>query len=84
MHGPKWKHFEYITDKISSEQLTKVEKSNRVVTAELQKMSPFYYFPRPGKSDPYVAPSLMQISNKTIGDEGITVDFWIIKVHTSN
>ena len=22
--------------------------------------------------------------NKTIGDEGITVDFWIIKVHTSN
>ena len=21
--------------------------------------------------------------NKTIGDEGITVDFWIIKVHTS-
>ena len=21
---------------------------------------------------------------KTIGDEGITVDFWIIKVHTSN
>ena len=24
------------------------------------------------------------IVNKTIGDEGITVDFWIIKVHTSN
>ena len=24
------------------------------------------------------------ILNKTIGDEGITVDFWIIKVHTSN
>ena len=23
-------------------------------------------------------------SNKTIGDEGITVEFWIIKVHTSN
>ena len=23
-------------------------------------------------------------SNKTIGDEGITVDFWIIKVHSSN
>ena len=23
-------------------------------------------------------------ANKTIGDEGITVDFWIIKVHTSN
>ena len=23
-------------------------------------------------------------NNKTIGDEGITVDFWIIKVHTSN
>ena len=22
--------------------------------------------------------------NKPIGDEGITVDFWIIKVHTSN
>ena len=24
------------------------------------------------------------ISNKTISDAGITVDFWIIKVHTSN
>ena len=24
------------------------------------------------------------LKNKTIGDEGITVDFWIIKVHTSN
>ena len=23
-------------------------------------------------------------ANKTIGDEGITVDFWIIKIHTSN
>ena len=23
-------------------------------------------------------------NNKTIGDEGITVDFWFIKVHTSN
>ena len=22
--------------------------------------------------------------NKTIGDEGITIDFWIIKVYTSN
>ena len=22
--------------------------------------------------------------NKTIGDEGITVDFWIIKVHPSD
>ena len=28
------------------------------------------------------APILLQ--NKTIGDGGITVDFWIIKVHTSN
>ena len=33
--------------------------------------------------------SLFRISDKfseknTIGDEGITVDFWIIKVHTSN
>ena len=27
---------------------------------------------------------LMQIKNKTISDGGITVDFWIIKVHTSN
>ena len=26
----------------------------------------------------------MTISNKTIADGGITVDFWIIKVHTSN
>ena len=25
-----------------------------------------------------------QTKNKTIRDEGITVDFWIIKVHTSN
>ena len=24
------------------------------------------------------------VQNKTIGDGGITVDFWIIKVHTSN
>ena len=24
------------------------------------------------------------LNNKTIGDEGITVDFWIIKVHTPN
>ena len=24
------------------------------------------------------------IKNKTISDGGITVDFWIIKVHTSN
>ena len=24
------------------------------------------------------------LQKKTIGDEGITVDFWIIKVHTSN
>ena len=30
--------------------------------------------------------SIFQIltKHKTIGDEGITVDFWIIKVHTSN
>ena len=25
-----------------------------------------------------------RLKNKTIGDEGTTVDFWIIKVHTSN
>ena len=28
--------------------------------------------------------TLTNTSNKTIGDEGITVDFWTIKVHTSN
>ena len=31
-----------------------------------------------------VQPCMVAGSNKTIGDEGITVDFWIIKVHTSN
>ena len=35
--GPKRKHFYHLTDKISSEQLTKVEKNNRLGTAELQK-----------------------------------------------
>ena len=28
--------------------------------------------------------TLKVVDNKTIGDEGITVVFWIIKVHTSN
>ena len=35
--GPKRKHIWNATGKISSEQLRKVEKSKRLVTAELQK-----------------------------------------------
>ena len=37
--------------------------------------------PRFGRS--MAVETIMKV-NKTIGDEGITVDFWIIKVHTSN
>ena len=36
-----------------------------------------------GKMVDYVLPG-RGVSNKTIGDEGITVDFRFIKVHTSN
>ena len=36
-----------------------------------------------GRPDKYKKKQSTNI-NKTIGDEGITVDFWIIKIHTSN
>ena len=32
----------------------------------------------------YFHATLIQNKHKTISDEGITVDFWFIKVHTSN
>ena len=46
--GPKRKHFLNAKGKISSEQLRKVEKSNRLVTAQLKKTY-FDHFPLLGK-----------------------------------
>ena len=54
---PKRKHFYNLTDKISSEQVRKVEKSNRLVKEELKKIKEMPYFDHfscPGESDPYV------------------------------
>ena len=36
------------------------------------------------KVDPLAGKIYFVLKNKTISDGGITVDFWIIKVHTSN
>ena len=49
-------------DKISSEQL---KKSNRLVTAELQKMPHFDPFPRPVEIDPYVFTNTFLLSAPT-------------------
>jgi len=52
MLGPKQQYFLNATNKISSEQFRKVEKSKRLVTVELQKKMPhFDHFA--GESDPY-------------------------------
>ena len=47
------KYFWNLPGKISSEQLRKVEKTIRSVTAKTLKMPHFDHFPRPGEYDPY-------------------------------
>ena len=59
MLGPKCKYFQNPMDKISSEQLRKLDKIKPFghSRASINKidMPHFAHFPRPGESDPYVS-----------------------------
>ena len=54
--GPKQKYFQTLTDKISSEQLTKLQKIKPFghSKAPKKKVTDIAHFPRPGQIYPYI------------------------------
>merc|ERR1712018_625438 len=56
--GPKQKYFQTPTDKISSEQLTKLQKiklfGHSKAPKKREKVTDIAHFPRPGQNYPYI------------------------------
>jgi len=56
--GPKQKYFQTLTDKISSEQLTKLQKikpfGHSKAPKKKEKVPDIAHFPRPGQNYPYM------------------------------